>query len=91
MNMIFAPQQMLIFAKTMPQSPLSPHVNTLPHLQFQVKPGGKEFEIEVDPLKKELAFVSSSLVALPNKVKEVSKQNDELEQYLRRSCLRVSG
>ena len=29
-------------------------------------------KIEVDPLKKELAFVKSSLVALQNEVKEVS-------------------
>ena len=48
-------------------------------------------KIEVDPLKKELAFVKSSLAALQNEVKEVSLQNDELEQYSRRSCLRVSG
>ena len=52
----------------------------------------KRVKTEVDSLRKELhASVSSSLVALQNKVKELSKQNDELEQYSRHSCLRVSG
>ena len=118
MNMNFAPQQMLSLSQTMPQSPLSHHVNPSPHPQFPVQQGTcmtdldvlrvatqlktllkdvidelveQRVKIEVDPLKKELAFVKSSLAALQNEVKEVSLQNDELEQYSRRSCLRVSG
>ena len=88
MNMNFAPQQMLCFTKTMPQSPLSPHVNTQPHPKCSKVE--KRVKIEVGQLKKELTSVRSSLVALQNKVKAVSKQNDELEQYSRLSCLRVS-
>ena len=45
----------------------------------------------VEPIKKELDSVKESLVKLQTELKQIAIQNDDLEQYSRRSCLRISG
>ncbi|MEW8561823.1 MAG: hypothetical protein AB2541_06945 [Candidatus Thiodiazotropha sp.] len=45
----------------------------------------------VEPLKSELGTVKESLAQVQNELKQVMDKNDDLEQYSRRSCLRISG
>lgn len=45
----------------------------------------------VQPLKLEIATVKTSLVQVQSELKQATVRNDDLEQYSRRSCLRISG
>ena len=47
--------------------------------------------LAVEPLKLELANVNAALGQVQKELKQVISRNDELEQYSRRSCLRISG
>lgn len=47
--------------------------------------------LAVEPLKLELANANTALGQVQKELKQVILRNDELEQYSRRSCLRISG
>ena len=47
--------------------------------------------LEIEPLKTEIATANKSIAELQQKVKDLTKQNDDLEQYSRKSCLRLTG
>lgn len=47
--------------------------------------------LAVEPLKLELASANTALGQVQKELKQVILRNDELEQYSRRSCLRISG
>ena len=101
MNMNF-PQQMLNFASQMqpvPQRPMLSDDDIL-RIALQMKTLLKEdidklvetrIALEVEPLKNQLAAANTSISELKERVKCLARQQDELEQYSRKSCLRVSG
>lgn len=47
--------------------------------------------LATEPLKQEIAGIKDVIVKLQSDMKAMVTKNDELEQYSRRSCLRVSG
>lgn len=47
--------------------------------------------LAVQPLKLEIATVKTSLVQVQSELKQATVRNDDLKQYSRRSCLRISG
>lgn len=47
--------------------------------------------LAIEPLKIELTNVRASLNLIQGELKQATLRNDELEQYSRRSCLRISG
>ena len=51
----------------------------------------KKIALEIAPLQKEVDKLSKSLAKVQKELKNVKIQNDDLEQYSRRSCLRISG
>ena len=96
------PQQMLGFAGQMqhvPQTSVLSDSDIL-RMALQMKALLKEdidrlievrIALEVEPLKTEIAAANKSIAELQQKVKELAKQNDDLEQYSRKSCLRLTG
>ncbi|MEW8546410.1 MAG: hypothetical protein AB2693_23070 [Candidatus Thiodiazotropha sp.] len=47
--------------------------------------------LAVEPLKLEIANINATLGQVQKELKQSIARNDELEQYSRRSCLRISG
>lgn len=101
MNMNF-PQQMLNFASQMQHAPQTSILSDedVPRVALQMKALLKEdidnlidarVALHVEPLKLELAAANTSIAELQQKVKLLTKQQDDLEQYSRKSCVRVSG
>lgn len=101
MNMNF-PQQMLNFASQMQHAPQTSILSDEDVLRvaLQMKALLKEdidnlidarVALHVEPLKIELAAANTSIAELQQKVKLLTKQQDDLEQYSRKSCVRVSG
>ena len=51
----------------------------------------KKVALEVASLQKEMDKLTKTLAKVQKELKEVKIHNDDLEQYSRRSCLRISG
>lgn len=101
MNMSL-PQQMLGFAGQMQHAPQTSVLSDsdILRMALQMKALLKEdidrlievrVALEVEPLKTEIAAANKSISELQQKVKDLAKQNDDLEQYSRKSCLRLTG
>ena len=51
----------------------------------------KTVAVKVAPLQTEITNLKTSLAKVQKDLKDVTVRNDDLEQYSRRSCLRISG
>ena len=96
------PQQMLNFASQMQPAPQRFVLSDEDVLRvaLQMKTLLKEdidklvetrIALEVEPLKTQLTAANTSIAELQEKVKNLARQQDDLEQYSHKSCLRVSG
>lgn len=47
--------------------------------------------LAMEPIKTEITFMKEALAKVQNDLKVANVRNDDLEQYSRRSCLRISG
>lgn len=96
------PQQMLHFPNQLHQMPQPPRLSDddILRVATQMKSLLRD-EIndlvdvrvaqKIEPLKNELAEVKKALSDLQRTVSDMSTKTDDLEQYSRRSCLRISG
>ncbi|MEW8546071.1 MAG: hypothetical protein AB2693_21325, partial [Candidatus Thiodiazotropha sp.] len=96
------PQQMMPFPNQMQQMPQLPRLSNddILRVAIQVKSllrdelnnlvDAKVAE-KIEPLKNELVEVKKALSELQQTVSDMTSKTDDLEQYSRRSCLRISG
>ena len=98
------PQQMLQLSGQMPQMPPPPPPKLSDEEIVRIAQQMKNIIREdidklveervasaVEPLKKEISELKSTICSLQSDIKSVISKNDELEQYSRRACLRISG
>lgn len=101
-HMNLQPQQMFQLANQMPHMPQSSRLSDddIMRIAVQLKALLRQdidelIEVKVSaaiqPLQKELDEVRSEVIKLQQTLKQVITKNDDLEQYSRRSCLRISG
>ena len=60
-------------------------------VQSKVALAVQPYQIHLSRMQKELNSVKSELATLKGSIEKVNIKNDDLEQYSRRSCLRISG